>query len=270
MVKLETRVRERKKYCINFKWGETMKVVFHERYREVYAGDPAAAPGRLDGIVEELRDSFEFVEPAPATEADLLLVHTQRHLERIKKRELLYEIAVLAAGGAIEAARLALQGEPAFALIRPPGHHASPDSCWGFCWFNNVAVAVEKVRRSGKIEKAVIIDIDLHFGDGTNNIFAQNPHVKYYHLDSINELENFLRKAGKHDLVAISAGFDRHVADWGGMLKTDDYTTLGEIIGSYAKETCDGKVFAVLEGGYNHDVLGKNVKALLTGLQKTV
>lgn len=243
-----------------------MKVVFHERYREIYAGNPAAAPGRLDGIVEELKGLFPFVEPQPAEEKDIYLVHTPKHVERVKKRELLYEVALLAAGGAIKAATLAMQGEPAFALVRPPGHHASPDSSWGFCYFNNVAIAIEKLIRQAKINKALIIDIDLHYGDGTNNIFAGRPDIKYYHLDDSNELRYVLDHAGSYDLVAVSAGFDRHIADWGGMLKTEDYIELGEIIGSYARDNSGGRVFSVLEGGYNHDILGKNVKAWLQGL----
>ncbi len=245
-----------------------MQVVFHERCREVYTSDPAAAPGRLDSAVSELRSLYAFVEPAPASEEDILLVHSRRHLDRIKKNRLLYEIAALAAGGAIQAADLAVNGDPAFALIRPPGHHASRESCWGFCWFNNIAIAVEKIRHQAKIERVLIIDIDLHFGDGTSNIFAGNPQVDYYHMDGINDLARYLQKAASCDLVAVSAGFDRHVDDWGGMLTTEDYTTIGELIGDYAHRSCGGRVFAVLEGGYNHAVLGKNVLALLAGLKQ--
>lgn len=244
-----------------------MKLVFHERYREVYDTDPAAVPGRMDCIVDELQDSYAFIEPQPAEESDLLLVHKPSHLKRVKEKELLYEIAVLSAGGAIKAAESAVRGDPAFALIRPPGHHASSNSCWGFCWFNNVAIAVEKLRRAGVVNKVLIVDIDLHYGDGTNNIFANNPEVFYYHLDSINDLERCLNRNIDCELIAVSAGFDMHVNDWGGILFTEDYTTIGKMIFSHARLVCDGKFFAVLEGGYNHRVLGKNVKALLDGFK---
>lgn len=249
-----------------------MKMVFHERYKEVYASDPAAAAGRLDLMVEELAQSFPFVEPRPATEDDVLLVHTRRHLERIKQRPHTYEIALLAAGGAILASELAMQGEMAFGLIRPPGHHASPDSSWGFCWFNNIAIAVERLRRRGEINRALIIDIDLHYGDGTANIFARVPEVVYHHVEGLSR-ERFLRDLeltcrGDFDLVAVSAGFDRHEADWGRLLKTEDYEIAGKIIGTFAREKCRGRVFAVLEGGYNSDVLGKNANALLRGLEQ--
>ncbi|MFZ5633499.1 MAG: histone deacetylase family protein [Bacillota bacterium] len=242
-----------------------MKVVFHERFREVYDSDPAAAPGRMDSIVDELHDYYEFIEPQPAEESDLLLVHKKSHLDRVKKKGLLYEIAVLSAGGAVLAAQLAVRGEPAFALIRPPGHHASSDSCWGFCWFNNIAVAVEKLRREGTVNRVLIVDIDLHFGDGTKNIFLGVPGVFYYHLDSIRDLKRCLAGNRDCDLIAVSAGFDMHVEDWGGVLTTGDYTTIGRMISGHARQVCQGRLFAVLEGGYNHRVLGKNVKALLQG-----
>ncbi|MDQ0286927.1 acetoin utilization deacetylase AcuC-like enzyme [Desulfofundulus luciae] len=249
-----------------------MKVVFHERYKEVYASDPAAAAGRLDPMVEELAQSFPFVEPRPATDDDVLLVHTPGHLERVKKRPHTYEVALLAVGGAILASDLAMRGEKAFGLLRPPGHHASPDSSWGFCWFNNIAVAVERLRRRGLITRALIIDIDLHYGDGTANIFAGVPEVTYHHVEGISR-ERFLRDLeltcrGEFDLVAISAGFDRHEADWGRLLKTEDYEAAGKIIGTFARQKCRGRVFAVLEGGYNSDVLGKNALALLKGLEQ--
>lgn len=242
-----------------------MKVVFHELYREVYDVDPAAARGRIDCIVDELQGLFEFVEPQPAEESDLLLVHKHSHLELVKSRGLLYEIAVLSAGGAIKAAELAVQGEPAFAIIRPPGHHASSNSCWGFCWFNNVAIAVEKLRRSGIVNKVLIVDIDFHYGDGTNNIFAEIPEVFYYHLYGLSGLEKCLAMNTDCELIAVSAGFDMHMNDWGDILLTEDYTTIAKMIAKHASRVCNGRFFAVLEGGYNQRILGKNVKALLQG-----
>jgi hypothetical protein len=90
------------------------------------------------------------------------------HIEYVRQ-EGLYDIAALAAGGAIQAARLGLE-TPTFGAIRPPGHHASRDSCWGFCYFNNMAVALLTLKDEGLIETATILDFDLHYGDGNVNI----------------------------------------------------------------------------------------------------
>jgi len=251
-----------------------LKVVYHERYREVYSSDPASQPGRIESIYNELRGQFEFVKPEPAKEEDLLLVHGKGHVEYVKAHQLTYEIALLGVGGAIKASEIALNGEPAFGLIRPPGHHASQNSSWGFCYFNNIAISIEKLRREDKINQAVIVDIDMHFGDGTANIFQGIGEVAYFHPDASNrqafldEVSRFLAaRKEKVDIVAVSAGFDRHEQDWGGMLKTEDYLTLGKMIKEWSEKTCEGKRYAVLEGGYNHAVLGKNVKALLEGMK---
>lgn len=250
-----------------------MKVVYHERYREVYASDPAAQPGRIESIYKELHCHFDFVTPKPASEEDVLLTHGQSHVENVKTHPLTYETALLAVGGAIKASEIAIEGEPAFALIRPPGHHASRDSSWGFCYFNNMAISIEKLRQRGKIGKDLIVDIDLHFGDGTANIFAGNSDIAYFHVGGMNR-ENYLNNLSKfldaqrgYDIIAVSAGFDRHQQDWGGLLTTSDYFTIGKMIKESASRECGGRRYAVLEGGYNHAVLGKNVKAFLQGME---
>lgn len=241
-----------------------MKIVFSPRFYEVYSHEPAAEPGRMEAIVNELK-GYEFVEPKPAEEKEVLLVHTKRHFEEVKRDRRLFEVAILAVGGAIKASEIAFN-EPSFALIRPPGHHASPDSAWGFCYFNNVAIAVKKLLLGGRISKAVIVDFDLHFGDGTANSFRNEQRVKYHHMSgrSIEGIADFLEKQD-YDIIAVSAGFDRHIDDWGGILETEDYTEIGKILKGFAEEKCFGRRFAVLEGGYNHSVLGKNVKAFLKG-----
>jgi len=249
-----------------------VKVVYHERYREVYASDPAAQPGRMESIYKELHGHFDFVTPEPASEEDALLTHSQSHVENVKTHPLTYEIALLAVGGAIKASEIAREGKPAFGLIRPPGHHASRDSSWGFCYFNNMAISIEKLRQKGRIKKAVIVDIDLHFGDGTANIFSGNSDIAYFHVDGMNR-ENYLTNLSKfletqkgHEILAVSAGFDRHQQDWGGLLTTSDYFTIGKMIKKFASKECSGRRYGVLEGGYNHAVLGKNVKAFLQGM----
>jgi len=249
-----------------------MKVIFHEKFYEVYVSDPAAAAGRMEAIVEALGNDFEWIKSSPASEKDLALVHTSRQIERIKHSRDLFEIGLLSAGGAIMAAEMAWKGEPAFGLIRPPGHHASPDSCWGFCYFNNIAIAVKKLQKEAGVKKALILDFDLHFGDGTENAFMGSPEVVYFHPESsdrgefVEKVQRRLEKAEGFDILSVSAGFDRHVEDWGGLLTTEDYWTIGSLVKSYSQKFCRGRRFAVLEGGYNHAVLGQNVRAFLKGM----
>jgi acetoin utilization deacetylase AcuC-like enzyme len=89
-----------------------------------------------------------------------------------------YDVALLAAGAAIQAAEYAtLTREPAFALVRPPGHHAESDRAMGFCLFNNVAVAAAAML--SRLERVAIVDIDVHHGNGTQEIFYRNPRVLY-------------------------------------------------------------------------------------------
>lgn len=248
-----------------------MKIVYHPRYEEVYAGDPAAKAGRMESILKEVSQYFELITSEPASVNDIRLVHSDRHIEDIRRHQLLYEISLLSAGGAIRASELAMGGEPAFGLIRPPGHHASPDHCWGFCLFNNMAISVARLRKEGAVITAVILDFDLHFGDGTDHFFSNVPEVTYFHpehrdrqgfMDSISEFLNE-REA---DIIAVSAGFDRHEEDWGGQLTTEDYRDIGKRVKDFSERACRGRRYGVLEGGYNHDVLGKNVLAFVEGL----
>lgn len=245
-----------------------MKIVFHESFYQVYASDPAARAGRMEAIMEELTPLVEIVQAIPASEDQILAVHTKAHVERVKAQGV-YPVAALAAGGAIMAAEIGLT-EPCFGVIRPPGHHASSDSAWGFCYFNNMAIALEHWRRQGRIQKAYILDIDLHFGDGTDNILGGNENITVHNVSAGNR-EAYLLEVKREmegcqaDLIGISAGFDNHEQDWGRTLKTSDF----EEIGRMAKEAatrCKGGCFAVLEGGYNHDVLGRNVLSLMKGL----
>lgn len=250
-----------------------MKIIYSPKYREVYASDPAAAPGRIECIYAELEGEFEFVEPQPAMEEDLRLVHRQSHIERVKRLPRVYEVALLAVGGAIKAAEIAIEGKSAFGLIRPPGHHASPDSSWGFCYLNNIAISIEKLRKEKRVRRALIVDFDLHFGDGTANAFANTSEVRYFHVEGatnqqfLKNLQEFLSTHEEYDVLAVSAGFDKHEDDWGGVLKTEDYGEIGRILKGFSVRVCGGRRYAVLEGGYNHVVLGKNVRAFLEGFK---
>ncbi len=245
-----------------------MKVVFHSDFYDVYSDDPAAAAGRMEAIISAIEPYVEFVQARPATEAEIAAAHTPEHIERIRRIGL-YDIAALAAGGAIQAATLGL-AEACFAAIRPPGHHASAGSCWGFCFFNNMAVAIEALKRQGRIRSAYILDFDLHFGDGTENILGRKSYVSIHNPGSYDR-EVYLQEVERElerfpvDLIGISAGFDNHRQDWGGLLRTDDYFAMGRMVRDAARRN-NGGCFAALEGGYNYDVLGQNALALINGL----
>jgi acetoin utilization deacetylase AcuC-like enzyme len=246
-----------------------MKIVFHHDFYRVYTSDPAAAPERMQSIVTIVSGHYEFMEATPANEDDIAAVHTSSHIDDVKRLGL-YDISALAAGGATQAAFMGLK-DPCLALIRPPGHHASGDRSWGFCYFNNMAVALEKLKREKAIERAFVLDIDLHFGDGTVNIFQNKGYVSIFNPSS-NDRKTYLKAVAKElaeqqsDIIGISAGFDNHKDDWGGLLETEDYTAIGEMVRETSeRERCG--YFAILEGGYNHQVLGHNVLALLDGLE---
>lgn len=249
-----------------------MKIVFHPDFHKVYVSDPAAEKGRLAPLVETLKPKFDFIYPVPASQQDIARVHGAAHIQEVSGYRKVGPLAMLAAGGAITAARTACRGEPAFALIRPPGHHAGPDSCWGFCYYNNMAIAVGALLAEEAVQTAVILDIDLHFGDGTDNYFKNSKRVEVLNPEGPDGRQfvaccrQDLGFAGPADIIAVSAGFDRHYEDWGGQLFTEDYRTIGELVKEYADTHCQGRRFAVLEGGYNHQAMAEATLALLEGM----
>ena len=245
-----------------------MIVFFHEDFYEEYTSDPAAESGRMEAIVETISPVVDMVKCEPAAEEDLLAAHSKTHLNWVYSQGL-FEIAALAAGGAVQTA-LKSVSEPSFGLIRPPGHHASATSCWGFCYFNNMAVSLLRLKRDNLIERAFVLDFDLHFGDGNVNILDRNPWVEILNpeasdRDAFLEEVRIALEGTTADMIAVSAGFDNHVNDWGGLLLSSDY----EIMGQWVRQAADkngGGCYGLLEGGYNHNVLGKNVLAFIEGL----
>ncbi|KKM07845.1 hypothetical protein LCGC14_1729850 [marine sediment metagenome] len=256
-----------------------MKIVFHKTYyNSSYAIDPAASPGRLEGVMNLIINNkdYEIIIPEPATEEDILRAHTDRHLGQIKKDNLLFELAALASGGSILAAEQAYEENPCFAVIRPPGHHSSSNSCWGFCYFNNMSISLLKLFSDKKINSAFILDFDLHFGDGNVNILTNRSdkfRVKILNPDSrdrpnyLKEVENFMNQLNNIDIFAASAGFDQGIEDWGHFLYLEDYYELGNLMKIYSEKLCNGRRFALLEGGYNHEELPKNVESFCKGFQ---
>jgi acetoin utilization deacetylase AcuC-like enzyme len=246
-----------------------MKVFTHGDFLSVYSRDPAAYPGRIEAILAAIKAEVEIEEAVQADEEDILAVHTKSHVERVKS-EGIYRIAALSAGAAIQAATAGLS-EPAFGLIRPPGHHASSDHAWGFCYFNNMAIAMEHLRSKGHIKKAHILDFDLHYGDGTVNILGPRGYVSIHNPEEGDRKSYLAAVAGRLgslevDIIGVSAGFDNHIQDWGNVLYTEDYLEIGRMVFETCKSLGIG-CFALLEGGYNHNVLGQNVLAFLKGIQ---
>lgn len=248
-----------------------MKVFFHQNFYSDYSGDPAAESGRMEAVFDEINPHVDIISCIPATEDDLLAAHTQSHIEQIR-RVGLFDIAALAAGGAIQAARAGMIS-PSFAAISPPGHHASESSCWGFCFFNNMAVSLFSLRQQLLIKTAFILDFDYHFGDGNVNIFGDSSWVEILNPES-NDRHSYLKEvkssldSTQADVIAVSAGFDHHINDWGGLLYTEDYKTMGAWVRQAAIRN-GGGCYGLLEGGYNHNVLGKNVLAFIEGIQAT-
>ncbi|OGF54957.1 MAG: hypothetical protein A2Z21_02875 [Candidatus Fraserbacteria bacterium RBG_16_55_9] len=273
-----------------------MKIIYSERCLEFEAPGHPESPERLGRAYQFLKDEYEWIAPSPAREDDLLKVHTPEHLKRIKNLELhdpdcpkypdIYEYARLAAGAAILASQM-----NGFSMMRPPGHHAKRDRVAGFCYLNNIAVAV-----SASQKKTLIVDIDGHHGDGTQAIFLGDEQVLFISLHSspnypgtgmrserncynyplffhcgdeqyLNTLDRALREADLTGIaqVAISAGFDTY--------ERDPLASLGLSSGCYrqiGRRIAQLKLpmFAVLEGGYDVEHLGRNIHEFLQGLDQ--
>jgi acetoin utilization deacetylase AcuC-like enzyme len=174
-------------------------VVEDPRYREHRSprGHPER-PERLLAVGAEIEARCARLVGLPARPAEpqeLLAVHPAEHLRTIEAAaragsvhldpdtfvsERSYEVALLAAGGAVEAARAVATGhaDAAFAAVRPPGHHAEAGRAMGFCLFNNVAVAARALRREG-VERVLVLDWDVHHGNGTQHLFEDDPDILY-------------------------------------------------------------------------------------------
>jgi acetoin utilization deacetylase AcuC-like enzyme len=251
-----------------------MKIVFHEKfYDSTYVDNGASVPGRMEAIMKELSNQYDIIKPLGSPQETIELAHSQAHIKKVKENKKLFDMASLAVGAAINAAEICMRGDAAFAVIRPPGHHASKDQSWGYCEFCNIAIALLKLKSGGKIKNAFILDFDAHTGDGTKNVLSGWEQAKILNpmaetsKDYLQIIEDYIARIDYVDVIAISAGFDTYIKDLGKKLKTFDFYLIGRLMKKMAKKMGHNRCFAVLEGGYYLPDLGKNVLAFCQGLE---
>jgi len=281
-----------------------MKIIFSEKCLEYSWPGHIEGSERVEEAFEFLKRKYEFLEPKPASVEDLLKVHSKEYVDLIKNAragsyldgdtpapENIYEYACLSAGGAMLAAR-----EKGFSLMRPPGHHAGRNGralgafTLGFCYFNNIAIAVRSLDLP-----TLILDIDGHHGNGTQEIFLGDPKVMYISLHRVPHYPGtglqsegnclnfpltyptgdslYLKTLDKAlsqvdmkgiEVVGISAGFDAHQGDLASLgLSSECYREIGRKVGTLGKTA-----FGVLEGGYIGENISRDMHELIRGLEE--
>jgi acetoin utilization deacetylase AcuC-like enzyme len=216
------------------------------------------------------------------------------------------EAAEMAAGSLLAAADEIMAGTSrrGFCLVRPPGHHATRSRAMGFCLFNSIAICARYLRQRHGLDRVAIIDFDVHHGNGTEDIFSEDPSTFFLSLhrypfypgtggpyrsgrppaanrniplpahttpaDYLAALDHALLEVAAHrpEIILISAGFDAHINDpIGGLnLSTGDFEKITKRIVRTAEEHADGRIISTLEGGYGLSDLGPSVEAHLSGL----
>lgn len=280
-----------------------MKIFFSKVCLQYEQPGHPESPGRVQEAYRYLLENkYQFIQPHPCTKEDILMAHSLALLTSVEKGNFIdadtpalpniYHYAMLAAGSAIEAALWSLKGEHAFSLMRPPGHHVTKNQLGGFCYFNNIAIAVLRAKKqAGKI---AIIDLDCHHGNGTEDIMLGKEGIIYVSLHQSplypgtglvsrencynypleaqtaqDEYVGVLRKAldvvrqFNPDLVAVSMGFDTYVYDPLASLRLEkkSYRDIAAMLAAL-----DKPLFGVLEGGYHTDDLPECINQFLIGL----
>ncbi len=294
-------------------------IVYHRKYLE-HEQSPTHPERRerlaytLDQLMEEgIFDNprIKLLKPFYADIKDVLMVHTEEYVEYLREYSKIggiidwdtnipvgvFERALLAVGGALRAVEAVLKGEVdnAFAMVRPPGHHAKPYTGAGFCYFNNVAIAVKWLLKKG-IKRVLILDWDAHHGDGTQEIFYEDDRVLYIsthqmplypgtgypeevgdgrgegytiniplppgtsdaeYLTVFDEIIKPVAFEFEPEFIIISAGQDNHFTDpiTDLALTARGYAELMRRAVEISKELCDKRLAAVLEGGYSMEAI---------------
>ena len=285
--------------------------------------DHPEAASRIHAIQDQLLSSgLEFVvqqrDATPASIEQLYLAHDPAYVDHVfdavpdtghiwldddtQVNAKSLNAALYSAGSGINAVDLVMQqpDTQAFCLIRPPGHHAEYKAAKGFCIFNNIAIAAAYAMQQYDLGRVLIVDFDVHHGNGTEDIFQHEPRVKFFssfqhqfypytdpvsHSPSIvkmplaagttgalyqqrfNEEWLPLMQAFRPELVLVSAGFDAHIEDDMGQMKLTelDYLWLGQQLKQLADQFCGGRLVSMLEGGYEHSPLARSVVSYLKG-----
>jgi len=179
----------------------TVGLIYNPIYLKHDTGQHVENAGRLEAIISHLeqtglKQQLTLIKPRSASVEEISLVHDKQYISRIQDVARSgggwldadtvmsadsYQAAIYAAGGVIKATEAVMDGEvgSAFALVRPPGHHATSLRAMGFCLFNNIAIAAKYALNKYKLERILIIDFDVHHGNGTQETFYDDPQVLY-------------------------------------------------------------------------------------------
>ncbi|MDO8472376.1 MAG: histone deacetylase, partial [Dehalococcoidia bacterium] len=195
--------------------------MYHPQYLEHDTGSHPESADRLRKTLSLLETSglckrLVMVTPQPATIEEISRVHTTHHIDHVRTiaesgggmadpdtvvSAGSYQAALLAAGGVLGAAQAVWEGRlsHAFALVRPPGHHATPSQAMGFCLFNNVAIAARHLLAKTQCRRILIADFDVHHGNGTQDAFFSDGRVLYFstHQMPLYPGSGFLNDAGE-------------------------------------------------------------------------
>ena len=301
--------------------------VYHPDYLNHDTGpNHPERPDRLRASLAALQQSdiweqLHAIEPTPASTAQLSYAHESTYPEHVRQHcdaeipltydtsvvKASFDIALLSTGGVLRAADAVATGavQNAFAMVRPPGHHATPNQSMGFCLFNNIAITARYLQREHGVGKVAIVDWDVHHGNGTQDIFYEDESVFFFSIHQSplypgtgstyergsgkarGTILNAPMPAGSGDseyteiftdilipalqkfapeFTLISAGFDAHYLD---PLANTELTADGfATLTNLMLEFADGRVVSALEGGYSLEGMSESVVAHVEQLVK--